>query len=88
MFLGKDTESGRNISYVESRTEELQGLLEVGIMNTERAGKMSCKLIYEAFVWSEKELNALNCVSWITRSQEMQKRLHIVRELVLTTNCL
>ena len=50
IFLGKDTEAGTNISYVVSGTEELQGLLEMGIMNTERAGKMSCKLIYEAFV--------------------------------------
>ena len=48
--LGKDTEAERNISYVVSGTEELQGLVEMGIMNTERAGKMSCKLIYEAFV--------------------------------------
>jgi len=26
MFLGEDTEAGRNISYVVSGTEELQGL--------------------------------------------------------------
>jgi hypothetical protein len=50
IFLGKDTEAERNISYIVSGTEVLQGLLEMGIMNTERAGKMSCKLIYGAFV--------------------------------------
>jgi len=50
IFLGKDIEAGRNISYVVSGTEILQGLLEMGIMNSERTGKMSCKLIYEAFV--------------------------------------
>jgi len=50
IFLTKDTEAGRNISYVVSGIEILQGLLEMGIMNSERAGKMSCKLIYEAFV--------------------------------------
>jgi hypothetical protein len=65
IFRGKDTEAGGNISYVVSGTEILEGLLEMGIMNSERAGKMSCKLIYEAFVWSEKELNALHCVSYI-----------------------